>query len=237
MRARLVLIPILAAAALLAGCNKTNTPTPPTPTDNGIAALSADEILARATAALAAAPAYTLKGEATEEGKKVSIDFQASGSNKKANVSLEGTTIEAIIIGPDLYVKFPEDALSSLIPPGQEAVLALMKGKYIKVSASDTRFKDAATLLDTSEFLKPEGTVTKGDRSVIDGIPVITLIDTKDGKPNGSMAIATVGEPRPIQLADDTGTGVAKFTYPASLTISAPPSDQVFDLKSLLGSS
>jgi hypothetical protein len=234
MRVRLVLFPIIVAAAFLAGCT-TQATTPPAPTDNGVAALSADEILTKARAALTAAPFYTLKGEVTEEANSIKIDLEASGANKKASITSQGSTIEVLIIGTDLYFKAPDELLASFIPAEQQSVLALLKGKYIKVSTTDSRFTDLSKGLEPAELLKSEGTLSKGDRSTIDGTPVIQITDTKDGKVNWTLAVATQGEPRPVQISGAPGEGDAKFNYTEAVVIAAPAATDVFDLKSLLG--
>ena len=60
MRARMLLVPLAAAAALLAGCT-TTTPqvnVTPTPTTNGLESMTADEILDKAIEALSDAKSF-----------------------------------------------------------------------------------------------------------------------------------------------------------------------------------
>jgi hypothetical protein len=237
MRARLVLVPIALAAALVAGCNTKSDPgttTPPAASDNGVANLSADEILARATTALNNAKSFKAKGEMDSDGTKVTIDMQFSGKDFKGNLSGEGMQFEIIRIGNDIYLKAPDDVWKTFLPPGQDAALALLRGKYVKVDASMPQFAALAGSMDTSEILKPEGAVTKGEAKVVNGIPTIAL---KDGADNGTLYIATQGEPYPIRIEGPAAEGGAiDFTdFNASVTIAAPAAGEVFDLKSIVG--
>ncbi len=236
MRARLVLVPIALAAALVAGCSTKSggegTTTPPAATDNGVANLTADEILARATTALASATSFKAKGDITSDGTKVSLDVQFSGKDFKGNMSGEGLQFEIIKVGNDVYLKAPDAVWQTLLPPGQEAALALLKGKYVKVDASNPQFASLAGSLDTSEILKPEGSLTKGEAKVVNGVPTIGLADGTAG----TFYIATQGEPYPIRFEGKAGEGGIDFSdFNASAAVTAPAAGEVFDLQSLMG--
>ncbi len=236
MRARLVLVPIALAAALVAGCKTKSggggTATPPPATDNGVASLSAEEILARATTALANAKSFKAKGDITSDGTKVSIDMQFSGKDFKGNMSGEGLQFEIIKVGTDVYLKAPDEVWKTFLPPGQEAALALLKGKYVKVDATNPQFGSLASSLDTAEILKPEGTVTKGEAKVVNGVPTIALSDGTAG----TFYIATQGEPYPIRFEGKAGEGGIDFSeFNTSATVAAPPAAEIFDLKALTG--
>lgn len=245
MRARLVLVPIALAAALLTGCVSKSDTTAPSPSassvapaDNGVAALSADEILSKSVTALTTAGSFRVKGSTTVEGDKATIDMQLSGKNAKATLTMTGMTIDIIKIDTDLYVKLPDSMLTSNpalanLPAGQKsAVELLLKGKYIKTSVTDADFKDFAASLDPNGVLKPEsGSYTKGSAGTTNGVPSIALVDGKGNK----LYIATTGQPYPLQLEANTGE-TAQFTEIGTATeIKAPTANQVFDLKSVMG--
>jgi len=233
MRARLVttLTALATAASLVAGCAQgTTTPqATPTPTDNGISALTADQILEKAKAALGAADNYRVKGSASEDNEKVSIDFKIAGDNVAGTVAVQGTTIDIVRIGNDAYLK--ADALWQMMLAQQPQALALIKGKYVKVPANDDRFKEFTSITDPETLLKPEGTPTKGEPKTVNGKQTITLVDSKD---NGKLYIATVGEPLPVRLEDSSGNGV-DFTYDETFTVTAPDASQVVDASTLPG--
>jgi hypothetical protein len=236
MRARLVLVlAALGAAALVAGCatqgsGSTPSSTPsPTVADNGVAALAANEILERAKTALGNAKSVHIKGSATEDGEKMEFDFKISGEDVAASITGQGLTVEIIRVGPDAYMK--ADALFETLLGGQPQVLNLIKGKYLKIDATDERFKQFTELADPEEILKPEGTVTKGQPKTINGTPAIGLVDDKD---KSTLYIATVGEPLPLRVEDEAGNGL-DFLYDEAVTIAAPPADKVVDASTLPG--
>src|SRR5262245_50465308 len=111
MRVRLALVRLVAAAALLAGCQTTGRTTPaatPQPTRNGPAAMSADESLTKAKTALAADKSFHVKGEAVEDGQATKIDLKFAGSNLGGTIEAQGVALEIIAIGNDLYMKAPD---------------------------------------------------------------------------------------------------------------------------------
>ena len=170
MRARLVLVPVALAAALLAGCTTSTPQTTPTtaPADNGVSALPAAEILNRATTALINAKSFHVKGEVISGGETVKADVQLSGDNGKGTLVSAGQTIEIIRDGEDGYLKVPADFLALLIPPGTpnapsaDQLAALLKDKYIKIPVRNAIFAALASAIDPNELLKATGTLSVG---------------------------------------------------------------------------
>ena len=62
-------------------------------------------------------------------------------------------------------------------------------------SASLAQFADFDTAV--GQFIKPDGAITKGEQKDITGQPAIALKST-----NGSLWVATTGEPLPLQISD-----------------------------------
>jgi hypothetical protein len=235
MRARLVLVPVALAAVLLTGCvTKAGQTTPTEAPDNGVSALSADEILAKAKTALGAATSFHLKGDITEDNVKSSVDLTYKGKDGKGSFSTGGTTFDVVKIGNDIYMKAPDDFWKQMIPAGQaqDAALLLLHGKWVKVDATNAQFSGFTTLFDTNEMIKPSGTLSKGDTGTTNGVPTIALAESDGSK----LYIATRGEPLPVRIEGKPGDGGLDFSdYGAPVEITAPSSDQVFDLKQLLG--
>ncbi len=88
MRARILLVPFVAAAALLAGCTTTTPQVTPTPTALGLEAKSADEILAAAQAALDEAKSFRVKGPVVVEETTVIVDLVFAGSDVKGTMTI-----------------------------------------------------------------------------------------------------------------------------------------------------
>jgi hypothetical protein len=235
MRARLVMVlAALGAAAFVAGCantpGATTTPTPTTAAnDNGVSALAANEILERAKTALGDAKSVRIKGSATEAGDKMELDFKISGEDLGATISGGGLTMEIIKIGTDVYMK--ADSLWETLLGGQPQILNLIKGKYLKIPATDERFKQFTQITDPNELLKPEGNLSKGQTKTINGKPAIGLVDDKD---KSTLYISTVDEPLPLRVEDESGNGL-DFTYDETVTVTAPPAAEVVDASTLPG--
>jgi hypothetical protein len=231
MRARGFILPLAFCAALLTGCAESGTPaTSPTtqaPADNGVAALSADEILARATAAAIAAPGVGVKGTVSADGTPISIDGIAKGADSKVTLGLSGVTVDVIKVGADLYLKAPAAVLPLLLPPAVQSQVAAIGTKHVKAPATTPEFKDFSLTL--ADLLKPEGAVTKGDATTINGQPVITLLDGES-----KLYIATTGEPYPVRMEAPFGTALDFVNAGTPVEIAAPAADQVFDLSMLL---
>ena len=78
MRARMLLVPLAAAAALLAGCT-TTTPqvnVTPTPTTNGLESMTADEILDKAIEALSDAKSFRAVGKGESDGQAIEVGYR-----------------------------------------------------------------------------------------------------------------------------------------------------------------
>ncbi len=242
MRARLVLVPVAVAAALLAGCGKTastpdatatTTPASTAPADNGVSSLSGEEIMKKAQTALSSASAYQLKGEANADGGKITIEmkYSDSGKNYSGTVTNAGVAIELIKIGNDLYVKAPESFLQKQLPGGASVGLTMLKGKWIKTTSDNKAFGDMANVFSATSLLEIKGTVTKGEISTIDGVEVIAV-----STPGNTYYVATKGEPYTVKVEDKVNTGtIAISKFGTAVEITAPPADQVFDLKGLAG--
>jgi hypothetical protein len=235
MRVRLAVVPFVAAAAFLAGCDaKSDTATAPTtPAGNGVEALPADEILTKAKAALTAATSYHVKGDVLEEGQIVKYDLTVAGKDVSGTAEMQGLSLEVIKVGDDLYMKASDKFWADLLPPGEESSLAMLKGKYVKADATSGLFAPLGNAFTAEEMLKPKGTFSKGETKTFDGVPAIGLIDSKD---KSVLYVATQGEPLPLAFESPDNKGVARFTeYNQPVEITAPPAAEVFDSEGILG--
>ncbi len=105
-----------------------------------------------------------------------------------------------------------------MLPPGIET-------KYLKLPSP------LADLVPTKDgLIEPEGSVTKGEITTVNGQPAITLSDS-DGKLN----IALQGKPYPLDLTDAKGNKIEFSDFDASVTITAPPAADVVDAAAFLG--
>jgi hypothetical protein len=236
MSARLLLVPIAIAAVLVTGCTTSaapgsgSTPSASAQADNGIAGLSAEEILDKAKTALAGAGAVHMTGTTFSDGEKITIDYRLFGENFAGKIEGAELTLEVISIGKDVYFKAPVEFFAVFAPQAPESALALLKDKYVKLDGSSSGFAGLGDLADPDQVLTPEGTFTKGEQKTIAGTPAIGLVDAA----GNTIYIATVGEPLPVQVAAKTGETVT-FEYGTAVEVTAPDAAQVVDITALLG--
>jgi hypothetical protein len=241
-----------AAAVLAAGCGSTSSTsgsgslssTSPAPADNGVASLSATEILAKAKVALPKAESVHISGAGSSSGQQFGLDMRIKGSQGGAGtITLDKSKIEVIRIGQTAYLKADEAFWRT--QSGNAEAGKLLGGKYLKGSITDPKLKDLASFTDLSKlatvFLEPDGKITKGERKTIRGIDAIGLVD--DSADGGILYVALRGEPLPLQLAPgksskSTDTGSLDFLdYGKAVELPAtPPEAQVVDVSKLGGS-
>src|SRR5262249_29717461 len=131
--------------------------------------------------------------------------------------------LEIIGVGSDIYLKAPDDFWSSQVPAAQAStLLALIKGKDVKVDGKNATFSELTDAFKPENILKPDGTLSKGDTKTIDGTPAIALVDSKTGS---KLYIATTGDPVPLSLEDTAagGGGTLQFKeYNVPVMVTAP---------------
>jgi hypothetical protein len=227
--------------ALGAGCGESDygssgsvSPSP-TPTDNGVANLSATQIMSRAQAALKKAPSVHLKGTGVSDGARFGLDLRISDKGGKGTITQSNQTLELLRDGTTVYIKADADFWRA---QGGAAAAELLKGKYLKGSTSDPKVASIAALTEVDKFVaqlfSSKRTVTKGKRKTIRGTDAIGLIAA--GSDGGTLYIATRGEPYPLQIVSSTQSdpGTIDFLdYGAPVTVTAPPPDQVVDTAKL----
>jgi hypothetical protein len=204
------------------------TPTP-SPTSNGISALSAKAILAAVARAGAHATSVHVHGTFPMDGKKGTLDLHIGAQEAQGTMTAPAkgslVPVEIVVAGGKFYLKSPELWRAM----GGATMAQLIGDRWAFMSNSQPAgFKEFTTIsgLMTS-LLKPTGPVKRGQQSVIDGQPVIALKDS-DGS---VMYVATTGEPLPVRMVPPPskakpGEYVDFTEWNASLTIT-PPADAI----------
>jgi hypothetical protein len=219
----MLLVPVAASFALLAGCTDTGPAATPTPTTNGVEALEADEILERAREALDAAGSYRVKGAGEADGEDVDVDIVISGDDVRGTLAMGAVQFEMLVVDGTAYFKGADDLWELFLGEDAATVAPLLQGKWVKLPAGGNPFP-----LNSEELLNPEGDVTKGEVTTVNGKPAIILNSTE----GGDLYIALEGEPYPIQIVSDEGT-IEFLEIGEDVTIEAPPASEVFDLSTL----
>lgn len=233
MRLRMLLLPVVATAALVAaGCTGTPTPDPtPTPTleTNGVEDLEAEEILQRATDALDEAGSFRISGTGETEEGKTEVDAVYAGNLLQGTFTTADLEVEIIAAEDGLYVRAGDElwqTYAAFLPPEAQAMVPLLSGKYVKVPSA----LGQGLVPDSSDFIAPDGEFTKGEVTEYGGQPAITLVDSEGGE----LYISLVGEPYP--LAYETAEGTIEFTeIGEDVTIEPPAAGDVVDLGEFLG--
>ncbi|GIJ25154.1 lipoprotein [Micromonospora qiuiae] len=232
MRLARVLAPAAVAVVLLAGCGGGNdgsaapTPSSTAPASNGIADQTAEEILAAATEALKKAGSYQIKGEAVDDGDKLSMDLRIAGDDLAGTIGMGKSSFELLLVGGQPYFKADATFWKQVAGPEGAGMAKLIGDRWVKVGKDDDNFKGLFDLADTQKMLKPDGTVVKGEVKEIDAGPAIALVDDED---KGTLYVATTGEPYPLLIEGSDGDVVISGFGESFPEIKKPAEDEVLD--------
>jgi hypothetical protein len=231
-------VALVALGGLLAGCQNsadpaadaaTATAAPATqassgPADNGVAALTADQILDKAKGALKAAKSYHVSGTTTEDGEKTALDFEVSGDDLLGKLTVGKASVELLSVGGARYIR-PNEAFWALSMGNakQAKQVATVVGKKWVSTKSDKSLDQLFDGFDADSLLDPDGTLSKTAAKEIDGVPAIGLKDST----GGTLYVATVGEPYPLKIEDGDGGTFDKFGEKFT-DIKAPAAAEVF---------
>ena len=213
------------------------TPQTTAQAPNGIETLAAADILAASSAAAGAADSVQVKGTITAEGATVTLDMELGKDAGQGTFSSQGEEVQLRLVNDATYIRASGDALAKvfgmsggdsaagqamgafitalgtgdkwLMIPGREAI-----GGLEGFVSKDSLLKDMRAASDKA--------VVKGSGEV-NGTPVV-LLDLGEG--NGTLAIATVGEPDPVQLTSPAaGSESGEITFSnwnAPISVTAP---------------
>ncbi|MDQ8704251.1 hypothetical protein RCO28_17400 [Streptomyces sp. LHD-70] len=217
--------------------------------DNGIADKSPQEIGVQARAALQSVKSLHVEAEIKGMAEPAPASFELSydtQDNCTGSVTEQGGKgrMEVLRKGDRVWIKPDARWLSSQAPHlGGDAAAQLLKGKYLETSAGDADGAKIAQLCDLNAFKaqitersgKAEAaTVTKGERTEVDGRPAIELNVTR-GAQKGKTYVSTEDKPYPLKVeADEPAKGVeidmtfSEFDRPVDVKV--PPADQTVDI-------
>lgn len=229
-----------AAPATTSGAGTPSASAPASTSGGGLAALPATEILAKASAALKAAPSVHLKGSGSSGGQTFEIDMRyGKAAQAVGTVTANKQKIELRRDGRSVYVKADAAFWQST---GGAAAARLLAGKWLKAPLGDQRVAGLAAFTDKDQFtsgiLKADGTVTKAETKTIRGVEAIGL-RSSGAQGGGILYIASTGDPVPLQIVPEAGGGDAGqldfLDYGKTVDVQAPPASQVVDASKLGG--
>ena len=213
-------------------------------TDNGVAELSAEEIIERARAAATEAESVHIEGDIENGQQSIGLNLRIKGSEGAVGTMTLGragagapASLQLLRIGQEVYV-MGDDAFYAQVGAGEAA--KLLKGKYLKSTSSGSDFADLASFTDLDklfgDLLEPEGKLSKGQSKTIEGVEAIGVVDeTEEG--SGTLYVAAEGEPYPLLVegpAEGDATGSVTFSdYNDPVDLTPPAADQIVDLEAL----
>jgi hypothetical protein len=215
LRSGLPLVLGLAVAAFIGGpALAQEEPPAPAPADqpNGVAALTAPQILAEAGKAVAAASSVHV----TVGGKgKTLLDARIGRRMGIQRITFGKARLDAILVGGREWVRANRAHWRNVeIPP---KVIAKIAGRWIRVPRRVEESEDLYISSLAKSFTdKDAKKATKGAETTRDGRPVIGI-----ALAGGVMFVATTGVPYPVS-ADSEGLKLTYGEWNAPLVVTAP---------------
>lgn len=231
MRVKMLLVPLAASVALLAGC-ATGGATPeasPTPSTNGVDALDAEGILEAGVGALSDAESFRLSGDiAGAVPDNLTVDLVYAGDDAKGTVNYLGVAIDLVKIGDEVFIKADASLYAAYVT--DQSLLDQVNDKWVRVPVSLVAGFVPLPLTVEDWFTddKVARPLTKGEVTELNGTPVVTITDAEDSE----YSIALEGEPYILQIT--TGGGPVTFSdFDESVVIEGP--DGALDLMAIFG--
>ncbi|MFI6280064.1 hypothetical protein [Streptomyces sp. NPDC050988] len=204
------------------------------------------EIADQAVKATSNASSLRMKGDIKDDGSRVGLDMALDRKGECAGtMSANGQgRADLVKTGDTLYMKYDEKFLRAQSDGASkeetDGVVAMLAGKWTKMSATGSDAKDIASFcdLDTvlADFQDVNSDATRGRTTTVDGTPAIVLHE-KDGKDTYTLYVATEGKPYLLKVvsksAEDPGTVTfGDFDTPVP---AEKPAGKVMDLNEMGG--
>jgi len=199
-------LPLILLALLAGGCGGGS------PSGNGVASKSPDQILAATKSAASAATSVHVTGTLASHGTPITIDMSlAAGRGGKGKLSENGLSFELIVLDETIYIKGSPSFYSHF---GGSAAAQLFQGKWLKAPAGQGELASLGALANhgkiLDQVLASTGSLTKGSTTTLAGQPVVELTDATK---SGSLYVAITGEPYPVQIVKHgSETGRVSFS-------------------------
>ncbi|MFF3639822.1 hypothetical protein [Streptomyces sp. NPDC002564] len=173
-------------------------------------------------------------------------DGNCVGSMKMAG----GASLELVKRGDKVWMKPDEQFWTTQIPGGEgEAAAEIFKNRWVHGTTGDAMLKDIAGVCDLGEIQRDiaddaddsddsddDGkTLKKGEPTTQDGMPVIPLTGTDDGKET-TLYVATEGKPylvKAVEKGDGDDTTTTFSAYDEPVPTKTPSADESVDVSKL----
>lgn len=231
---RVAVGPVLVGALVLSGCGGGSGTK-----DNGVAALTAKQIVSKSQTAAKAASSVHVKGTVVSQGESVTIDMRLKkGVGAKGTVAVGNSPVEILRIGDAAYLKASKEFWTQV---ANATVGAKLADKYVKGSTKDATFSSFLSFTDLSSMFDSIFDTSSTGLQKVDGRTIAgrTTIGIKDPDPTsgGTLFVATKGQPYPMLIESVSGStdkgSVAFDAWDEDVTLENPPADQVLDISNL----
>jgi hypothetical protein len=213
---RRALIGLLAVVAVIAaGCGGGSK-------SNGEASKSANQVVNDAKQAALGASAVHVVGSIVDAGQPLTLDLTiVKGKGGKGEMSESHLKFEIIRVGGTAYIKGSDEFLRKF---AGSAAAALLKGKWLKGSATKGDLSALAPLTDISKLfngaLGSHGKLRNKGETTYKGHKAVAIEDTTQG---GTLYVAATGTPYPIAIEGGKSKGAVTFTeWNKTASIEAP---------------
>jgi hypothetical protein len=230
---------LLVIAFAVAGCGGGSSSPSANSSSNGEASKSAQQVLTDAAKAAAAANTMHMSGQITSNGRPIGVDMTiVKGKGAKGTITLDGHTVDLVVIGTDAYMKADADFYSQFAGSSLGSTAGqLLAGHWLKFSTTNPEFGGFTAFANSQALFKSmtsnHGNLTNKGEKTYKGQSAVDLFD---GAKNGSLYVAANGTAYPIALVKSGGSSPGTISFgdwnnAASLTA---PSGAI-DLSKLAG--
>lgn len=194
---------------------------------NPLGGESGSQIAAQAASDLKSSSQFTISGTVVVSGLNLDMNL---GYNTPAScsgtVGVNGKgSFVLVAINGTAWIKPDDSFWNSYAGSHAQQAIALLGGKYLKASGSDSYVAGLAKLCTvgqlSSAFTTPGG-VTKGAATTVNGQSAIPLTNTT----GSTLYVSNTSSPQILKLT--SGGSSVTFTYSAP-AVAAPPASQTID--------
>lgn len=226
-----------------AGSSPSSTPSK---AKEPFAGLTGGEIADRAVEATTGASSLRMKGDVPDDGSGGTIEIDMA-LNKKGEcagtMSVGGQgKADLIKVGDTVYMRYDEAFLRAQSKGEKkadvDAAVALLAGKWTKMSAKGEDAKDIAGFCDLDTVLgeadDADSDASRGKATSVNGTPAIVLHE-RDGKDRYTLYVATEGKPYLLRVdsASTTDPGTLTFSEYDEPVPAQKPNGDILDLDAL----
>jgi hypothetical protein len=200
----------------------TPSPTPSPTGPNRIASLTPTAALAKVSAAAATQTSVRVAGSVVESGRKLSINVQAGLDSGQGVLRIGHGHVSLRLLNGTLYFNGDIKGLTGLGVKRASAKGAA--GKWIGGQASTSPLSAFVSFTElVASILRPNGGIVAGHPKTINGVATFALVN-KAKKGGGTLYVATIGEPLPVQAVNPKTRETLTFTdWSATLSVAQPP--------------